>query len=123
MQRSHRILLIATGAIILLASYFYIKDIQGGGLSAVITHPATYGLFLGAILCIFALLKGHVFSNKTYYILGVALIFCGYYLIYGGFHNTYNDGAQMRDVLFSPGITMMGAGLFIIAKTWLGKRL
>lgn len=122
MQRLHRIILIVVGTIILLASYLYTKDVQGGGLAAVIANPGTYGLFLGAMLCIIGLLKGRVFTKKTYYILGAVLIFCGWYLIYGG-HYTNSYGVQMRDMLFSPGITLMGAGLFIIAKTWLGKRL
>lgn len=123
MQRSHRIFLIIAGAIILFVSYLYTKDIQSGGIIAVMTNPGTYGLFLGVILCIIGLLKGRVFSKKAYYVLGTVLIFCGWYLIYGGISNTYSHGIQMRDMLFSPGITLMGVGMFIIAKTWLGKRL
>ena len=61
-------------------------------------------------------------SGAALGVIGGALILSGYYLVYGGI-DIVSDGVEMRDVLFSPGMVLMGAGMFIIAKTWMGRRL
>lgn len=47
--------------------------------------------------------------------IGTALFAAGLALIYGGFvtEPLGESGLQVRDVTFSPGVALMGAGLFL----------
>ena len=115
--------LVAGGATLLLTSFFLRNSTQplGEGILAVLTNPAVAGMAAGVAMLIYGALYGVSLSKRTNYILGGIFLVSGYALVYGGI-DTISSGVELRDVVFSPGIALMGAGLYLIVKTKLGLR-
>lgn len=76
----------------------------------------------GLFASLYGLLHGVRFAKPVYLVFGAGLFITGITLVYGtsGIEST---GVDMRDILFSPGIALMGAGIYMIIMTILGKRL
>ncbi|MGD8514028.1 MAG: hypothetical protein PVF52_00335 [Granulosicoccaceae bacterium] len=76
----------------------------------------------GLFASLYGLLGGVRFSKPVYLLIGASMFIAGASFVYGD-TGMLQNGAQMRDVLFSPGIVLMGASLYIIIMTLLGKRI
>lgn len=57
-------------------------------------------------------------------VLGVFFFVVGYYLIYGDalIGNSSSIGVDYRDFTLSPGIVLMGIGMFLIINTFFGRK-
>lgn len=122
-----RFMVVAAGVFFLIFGYFSIaatgNDTSGRTfMTSAVFSSGFLVLIAGLIVTINGVLGGIRYATATYYIIGGALLFSGYYVVYGGIDIIHN-GIEMRDALFSPGIALMGTGMFVIARTFLAGRL
>jgi hypothetical protein len=76
----------------------------------------------GLLASLYGLLGGVRFSKPVYLLIGASMLITGASFVYGD-TGMLQNGAQMRDALFSPGIVLMGAGIYTIIMTVLGKHI
>ena len=112
---------ILLGSMLLVSGYFFSHDAIGTDRVSVALVPGLGGMLAGTGFLIVGMIKGVRFSRTVYIVLGGTMLLSGYYLVYGGI-DIVKGGVEMRDVLFSPGIALMGAGMFLIIKTWIVGR-
>ena len=79
-------------------------------------------IITGLFASLYGLLHGLRFSKPVYLVLGVTLFSTGLYFLYGTY-GIVSKGVVMHDIFFSPGIALMGAGLYIIVMTLRGRRV
>ena len=62
--------------------------------------------------------------KKFHIVLGAILIAAGYYLIYGDalIGSANSIGIDYRDFTLSPGIVLMGVGMYLIITAFIGKK-
>jgi hypothetical protein len=123
-----RLSIIAVGVIILVAGLYMLFHDPVSGETPVRTVSSKIFSFpfllviAGLFASLYGLLHGVRLPKPVYLAFGTGLFTGGFSLVYGtrGIENTAVD---MRDILFSPGIALMGAGLYMLIMTVLGKRL